>query len=116
MPGGRGETASFFLAGVLYNGRTMRSQARPREPRYKALYPPNRNGRASHENVSIETYFVRRDLSSSGWADRSAEDRRLRKAEAVGSNPTRSILPGFRIFFPVLCRYGLPSVCPDTLA
>src|SRR5438093_6157146 len=41
-------------------------------------------------NTSIETYFVRRDLSFSGWADRSAEDRRLRKAEAVGSNPTRS--------------------------
>src|SRR2546425_5310126 len=68
----------------------MRSQTRPRERRYKALYPPNRNGCAGHENTRIETYFVRRDLSSSGWADRSAEDRRLRKAEAVGSNPTRS--------------------------
>src|SRR2546425_3571933 len=72
----------------------MRSQTRPRERRYKPLYPPNRNGCAGHENTRIETYFVRRDLSSSGWADRSAEDRRLRKAEAVGSNPTRSTSPG----------------------
>src|SRR2546427_9507737 len=116
MPGVRGASVSFFRAGVLSTRRTRSLNPGPGEPRYKPFPPPNRNGRASHENVSIETYFVRRDLSSSGWADRSAEDRRLRKAEAVGSNPTRSILPGFRIFFPVLCRYGLPSVCPDTLA
>src|SRR2546422_4097254 len=74
----------------------MRSKSRPGEPRYKPFSPPNRNGCAGHENTRIETYFVRRDLSSSGWADRSAEDRRLRKAEAVGSNPTRSILPEYR--------------------
>src|SRR2546422_8564268 len=93
MPGVKGENGSFFRVRVLYNRRTM---SRKRGHGSRAIKPFTRrieNGSANRDNASIETYFVRRDLSSSCWADRSAEDRRLRKAEAVGSNPTRSTSP-----------------------
>src|SRR5207253_9689597 len=43
-------------------------------------------------SLALHSFPTRRssDLAGRCWADRSAEDRRLRKAEAVGSNPTRS--------------------------
>lgn len=47
-----------------------------------------------------ETYLPTVPLCRPRWAGRSAEDRRLRKAEAVGSNPTRST------------RLGHPSLAP----
>src|SRR2546425_9384037 len=97
------------MGGVLNNQRTMRRQRGPREPPYDAFPPPNPNRRAGRKNTSIETYFVRRDLSSSCWADRSAEDRRLRKAEAVGSNPTRSTSTRRRIDrMPILNQWRTP--------
>src|SRR2546427_7096266 len=67
----------------------MRAQTRPRERRYKPFSPPTQRfvlaGGPSYRNLFRAPGFV-----IVRWADRSAEDRRLRKAEAVGSNPTRS--------------------------
>src|SRR5439155_19464633 len=64
---------------IGFDGPGCSSSGRPRNP----LAGRRRN------------LFARPRCAGRCWADRSAEDRRLRKAEAVGSNPTRST-PAFR--------------------
>ena len=59
---------------IGFDGPGCSSSGRPRNP----LAGRRRN------------LFARPRCAGRCWADRSAEDRRLRKAEAVGSNPTRS--------------------------
>src|SRR6266704_3802860 len=91
-PGVRGENGSFLLERVLYNRRTMVAANASTGTALLRPWPAPAGTRSfSSRTVSPATKLIcRAPMCTTPRADRSAEDRRLRKAEAVGSNPTRS--------------------------
>src|SRR6266508_218044 len=95
-PGVRGENGSFLLERVLYNRRTMVAANAPTGTALLRPWPAPAGTRSIPlRAASPATKLIcRAPMCTTARADRSAEDRRLRKAEAVGSNPTRSTLRG----------------------
>src|SRR6266516_7494153 len=93
-PGVRGENGSFLRERVLYNRRTMVAAVASTGPALLRPWPAPAGMRSfSSRAVSPATQLIcHAPMCTTPRADRSAEDRRLRKAEAVGSNPTRSTL------------------------
>src|SRR6266700_6917160 len=93
-PGVRGENGSFLLERVLYNRRTMVAANASTGTALLRPWPAPAGTRSfASRTVSPATKLIcRAPMCTTARADRSAEDRRLRKAEAVGSNPTRSTL------------------------
>src|SRR6266571_4961335 len=92
IPGVRDENGSFLLERVLYKRRTMVAASAFTGTALLSPWPALAGMRRNPlQSVAAGTKAIcRAPMCTTARADRSAEDRRLRKAEAVGSNPTRS--------------------------
>src|SRR2546427_10234844 len=95
-PGVRGTNGSFRRVRVLYNRSAMTDANAATGPALLRPWPAVDGLVTPRYNPIDPTKSICRvPMCTTPRADRSAEDRRLRKAEAVGSNPTRStFVPG----------------------
>src|SRR5712664_1725478 len=94
MPGTRGANRAFRWVRVLYNLSAIADADAATGAAILRPWPAGRRRRGSGIDGprADEIDMARVEVQDLKGADRSAEDRRLRKAEAVGSNPTRSTL------------------------